>query len=150
MCPEMLQAGSCSSGKSEDGDVRVILSGAVPQAQPALSFKKSYERDWERLENRHLRAKIKIQTWDKKGWGKISGFLWGAHRKEQALPAVAVSRHHVVSTCSACQRASNRGKKIHLSSSNLWEHHFHLLNAPATQPASSACLCIKVQTCKTQ
>jgi len=44
MCPEILQAASCFSGKSEDGDVRVILSWTVPQAQPALSFKKSYER----------------------------------------------------------------------------------------------------------
>lgn len=40
MYPEILQAG-VSSGKSEDGDVRVILSGAVPQAQLAILFKKS-------------------------------------------------------------------------------------------------------------
>lgn len=119
--PEILRAGSCSSGKSEDGDVRVILSGAVPQAQPALSFKNSYERDREAGDG-HLRAQLQFQREIRKPGG-MSGFPWGAHRNDPALPAAAVPRRRVVSTGAACQRASNRGKKIHLTSSNLWEHH---------------------------
>ena len=74
MCPEILQAASCFSGKSEDGDVRVILSWTVPQAQPALSFKKSYERAWERLENRNPRAKLKFKCEIRKRGEKCQGF----------------------------------------------------------------------------
>lgn len=124
--PEILQAG-VSSGNSEDGYVRVILSGAVPQVQLAILFKKSYETDWEE-------------------GGEMSGLLWRGHRKKQALPAAAVLRHQVVSTHAACQWASNRGKIIH----HPWEHRFCLWNAPATHHASCACLCAKVQVCKTQ
>lgn len=86
--PEILQAGSCSSGKSEDRDVRVILSGAVPQTQPALSLKKSYERDRERLENRYLRAKLKFKREIRSGvGGKCQGFS-GEHTGE--------SRHYLL------------------------------------------------------
>lgn len=150
VCPEIFQAGSCSSGKSEDGDVRLILSGAISQAQPALSFKKSYERDWEAGEQT-FQGKTKIQTWDKKGGRRGYQGFSGEHTgksRHYPLPAAAVSRQQVVSTHAVV--ASNRGKKIHLSSSNLWEHHFCPLNGPATQPTSSACLCAKVQACKTR
>lgn len=34
----------------------------------------------------------------------MSGFLWGSHRKEQTLPAVAVSRHQVVFTHTVTER----------------------------------------------
>lgn len=59
-------------GKSEDADMGVILSGAAPEAQPALSFKKPYERD---SENRHLRAKLKFKCEISRGKANVMVFL---------------------------------------------------------------------------
>lgn len=73
--------------------------------------------------------------WDKQGEGKCHGFPGKHTRKSRVylLQLVGDIRHRP-----CCVPASLRGKNTpHLSPSDLWGHHFHLLNAPATQPASS-------------
>lgn len=128
-------------GKPEDVDMRVIISRAVPEAQPALSFKKPYERDSESLENRHLRAKWTFNREISKGKANVVGSLGSTQERAGSTCCSCLETSGI--THAVCQQASDvKIKKPHLSPSNLWGHHFHLLNAPATQPASSvASLC---------
>lgn len=73
--------------------MRVIFSRAVPQVQPVFSCKKSYERDCESLESRHLRTKLRFKREVRKGEGNVRISL-------------RITQERADATCCGCFKAS--------------------------------------------